>query len=417
MLTHISRLAHCKQMNHSRAFWAVRNTYAEQMRQLWARSYSGEGLWGRGALLTTGEFETNTVQAGEVLPEHLCGGTYRSQRRKRKRQVKDQLTYQQQKERRILKKFGANGVALGEDEAIKVELEKGERNASKPRVAQSKRGRELRAAAALARFNQQPKVDGDLKGEAAIKDEDETASESETASDDDTKTTAATDINGKPLLDQEGHRMIKVCEDENPDDDDAQNELRELRSSMGVSRPTLSSIPAKIPAVKKEADGRIDLPNLPDADRPMNAAAKERSNLGKKAIVIKQEYDSETAMSESAIETQSPGRCQVDKKEFSNARISRNENEHQSYAFGRGRNNIAAEMAQTHPAKNIVICPSCSTENGPMSQTCTVCLSVLDVRKDPRAWRCTSSICQDSIYLNAGIVELCGVCGRQKSAL
>ncbi|RYO88219.1 hypothetical protein DL762_003824 [Monosporascus cannonballus] len=212
-------LAHCKQMNHSKAFWAVRNQYADQMRTLWTRGYTGEGLWGRGALLETGEFEKNTVRPDEILPEHLCGGTYRSRRRKRK--AKQQLSYQEKKERRILKKFGANGVALGEDEDVKARLEKGKRTQAKPRVASSNRGRALRAAAALARFDQQKKAE-EVKKPLEIKDEeDETASEEEdsdqTASEGELDE-ATVDINGQRLFDKKGHNLVKVCEDENPED-------------------------------------------------------------------------------------------------------------------------------------------------------------------------------------------------------
>ncbi|KAI0966834.1 WLM domain-containing protein [Xylaria arbuscula] len=219
-------LAHCKQMNHSKAFWAVRNRYADQMRGLWSRRYTGEGLWGRGTLLESGEFEANTILADDALPEHLCGGTYRS--RGRKRRPKKQLSYQEQKERRILKKFGANGVALGEDEEIKTELEKGKKPKGKPRVAGSKRGRELRAAAALARFDQQSKVDK-VKEETEI-DEDDMVSDSgsEPASD--------YDDNSPSIVDKEGRRLIKVCEDENPADGDAQNEMAELASASRIKR-------------------------------------------------------------------------------------------------------------------------------------------------------------------------------------
>ncbi|XDG06818.1 hypothetical protein ABKA04_006433 [Annulohypoxylon sp. FPYF3050] len=213
-------LAHCKQMNHSKAFWAVRNNYADQMRGLWSRGYTGEGLWGKGTNLETGEFVKNTVLSDKDLPEHLCGGTYRS--RGRKRRAKKQPTYKERKERRILKKFGANGVALGEDEDVKTELEKGKKPQGKPRVAGSKRGRELRAAAALARFDQQKKAE-EVKDEVDIKTED---SGSETVSD--TEDEGATDINGRRLVDTKGHGLIKVCEDENIKDEDARNELKEL---------------------------------------------------------------------------------------------------------------------------------------------------------------------------------------------
>ncbi|ROV99903.1 hypothetical protein VMCG_06265 [Cytospora schulzeri] len=225
-------LAHCVQMNHSRAFWKVRNLYAEKMRVLWSRGYTGEGMWGRGALLATGAFERDTVvAAGEELPEHLCGGTYRSRRRKRKRGAGPELSYQERKQRRVERKFGKDGVALGADTDVKARLEKGRTTQAAPRVAQSKRGRELRAAAALARFDQQKQETPPQEG---LKDEDEsTASESgsdyedaEGGADD------ALDINGKKLLDSKGGHMVRVCGDEDPGDHDAENELRELQTSM-----------------------------------------------------------------------------------------------------------------------------------------------------------------------------------------
>ena len=256
ILTCHGRLAHCKQMNHSRAFWAVRNQYAEQMKVLWNRGFTGEGLWGRGALLATGEFEMNTVEPGELLPEHLCGGTYRSRGRKRK--AKPTLTYKEQKERRILKKFGANGVALGEDAVAKKKLE-GKKVAAKPRVAGSARGRELRAAAALARFEVQKTEKP--KEEPVVKEEEGSETDSGDDYEDDLSLGPdAVDINGTKLLDSKGRGMIKVCEDENPDDQDAQDELRELRS-FGSQKPV------------PEPSGRG--PSKKHAPKPPSAAIKQ----------------------------------------------------------------------------------------------------------------------------------------------
>ncbi|KAJ4397154.1 hypothetical protein N0V93_001378 [Gnomoniopsis smithogilvyi] len=220
-------LAHCVQMNHSRAFWKVRNLYAEQMRTLWGRAYTGEGMWGRGALLGTGEFENNTVVEGEDLPEHLCGGTYRSRRRKRGRKGGVELSYQEKKQQRIEKKFGKNGVSLGADDDVKAKLEKGKRTQAAPRVAGSNRGRELRAAAALARFDEKKREpesekDGDESNESDYED----VEDIDGGADD------AFDIDGQRLLDTKGNHMVKVCEDENPDDVDAANEIKELQSSI-----------------------------------------------------------------------------------------------------------------------------------------------------------------------------------------
>ncbi|KAI3334704.1 WLM domain-containing protein [Ustulina deusta] len=335
-------LAHCKQMNHSKAFWAVRNRYADQMRGLWSRKYTGEGLWGRGTLLKSGEFETNTILADDALPEHLCGGTYRS--RGRKRRPKKQLSYQEQKERRILKKFGANGVALGEDEEIKTELEKGKKPKGKPRVAGSKRGRELRAAAALARFDQKNNVDK-VKEEADI-DEDEMGSDSGSGA------ASEYDDNSPSLVDREGRRLIKVCEDENPADGDAQNELRELASASRTKRErSRSPTVVKSEIVERPLHG---IESRPATRRHGSPAAAGSSTNG--AI---------------------PPNPEVEKK----------------------------------PATGD--CPICSFRNVPNSTICDACSHVLAPSK-VSFWRCRSKACQGSMYLNPEDSGICGVCSERK---
>lgn len=265
-------LAHCKQMNHSKAFWAVRNGYADQMKVLFSQGYTGEGLWGRGASLKTGDFEANTVLASENLPEHLCGGTYRSRRRKRK--AASQPSYQERKQRRIEKKFGKDGVALGEDEDVKAGLEKGKRTAAKPRVAGSKRGRELRAAAALARFDQQKPAAEKRQQEVAGAgqgDVEEAASDSETCSEgeDEDGVSTALDIDGRDLRDSKGHRMVKVCEDEDSENHDAQRELRELQSSLASTRTTESS-----PSATKASGVELKRDRVNIETEPIEASAK-----------------------------------------------------------------------------------------------------------------------------------------------
>ena len=150
----IHELAHCKEMNHSRFFWRVRNAYSDELRALWSKGYTGEGLWGAGRGLEDGSYLRNDMPDATSFPDALCGGVYRN-RRKRKRggkAQKPQLSYAERKQRRILNKFGAGGTALGADEDERQKLENGRRVTSKPRVAASNRARELRAAAALARF-------------------------------------------------------------------------------------------------------------------------------------------------------------------------------------------------------------------------------------------------------------------------
>ncbi|KAL2270111.1 hypothetical protein VTJ83DRAFT_2295 [Remersonia thermophila] len=356
-------LAHCKQMNHSRAFWAVRNRYAEQMRALWARGFTGEGLWGRGALLSTGEFEKKTAGPEEPLPEHLCGGTYRS--RPRKRKAKPALSHKERRERRILKRFGANGVALGEDAATKKKLE-GKAVATKPRVAASARGRELRAAAALARFEQQkaaPKKDEVEEEEQEEEKEKEVIELSDTDSgsdceDDDAESGAgAVDINGKRLLDSKGRGMIKVCEDENPDDQDAQDELRELRS-IGSARPA---------------------PKAPDLSGPKPDAA---GGASRKPATQKK------------LAAPAPASSSRPKPEPTRSKDPRPP----------PRSDAAASLA----------CSACTFANEPGSTRCAVCGNALGAKGFLGSWACASKTCRGSQYRNAGDCGVCGVCGERR---
>lgn len=391
------------------------------MRALWTEGYTGEGLWGRGALLTTGEFEANTTRPDEALPEHLCGGTYRSRRRKRK--TKEQLTYQQRKERRILKKFGANGVALGKDDEIKAELEKGKRVQSKPRVANSKRGRELRAAAALARFGKQNKGEEDMKEEdlkkedvkkedvkkedvkkeELVKAEDETANEEdfETASETDDEAAGATDINGRKLLDGKGNRLIKVCEDENPQDADAQQELRELQSSMTTAYPAsgLASASSQTKTVKLEDEDDHARDGLQSIGSPAKLAtpSARKSTADPEHCYIKPEPEEWSGASRETNVADRPT-----SRTTRGAKVGRHATEQGERGDPDGR------------AGTGVVCPMCSFENGLICLTCTICSHLLDDRKDPQAWRCDKAPCRDSRYLNAGDAGVCGLCGERK---
>ncbi|KAL1880799.1 hypothetical protein VTK73DRAFT_4969 [Phialemonium thermophilum] len=380
-------LAHCKQMNHSRAFWAVRNQYANQMRQLWTRGYTGDGIWGRGALLSSGEWEKNTVQPGEDLPEHLCGGTYRSRRRKRK--AKQALSYQEQKQRRILKKFGPNGVALGEDPETKQKLEKGRHVTAKPRVAGSARGRELRAAAALARFDQQKKqkekeaeaVSDKVRIKAESVDDsdgEETASDADSENEDLSQPDAV-ETDGTKITDSNGRGMIKVCEDENPDDQDAQNELFELQSSFYRQEDTFG---------QQRAEDLAPRPTKHQMRLPAEAREETRSQA-----------------------RQSSG--------ANEAKVSSGSEGSEGQAGGTSsqlRPKTKLPLEPVVPVPESRHCTVCSFANDRSSLTCGVCANVLDPSGDVGAWRCESLVCGGSAYLNAGDCGVCGICNQRRPA-
>lgn len=193
----IHEIAHCVQMNHSKAFWEVRNRLAGELRELWSQGYTGDGFWGKGKKMAdvTEEWQGNVVRGlgvEEGVPRSLCGGTYRSWRKRRRGRGKEELSWKEREEKRIQRKFGKNGVALGGDEGVRVKLEDGKRPKGNPRVAGSMRGRELRAAAALARFDQQKVVDE----EEVKKEEDDAESDEGSEFDDEDVKYEAFDVDG-----------------------------------------------------------------------------------------------------------------------------------------------------------------------------------------------------------------------------
>jgi len=334
-------------MNHSGAFWKVRNAYAGELKTLWARGYTGEGMWSRGITLISGQYERDGLDAGEVMPEHLCGGTFRSSN-KRKRKPKEKTTYKEREARRIAKKFGMNGMALGADDETKAKLENGKRTAAKPRVAGSARGRELRAAAALARFETK-------KEEPNEQDEDDTGSGTESEDDDNV---TAVDINGKKLLDKNGRGMVKVCEDEDKSDLNAQNEMTELRS-FDMKGWASSYKPSEYP--------------------PSGATGAKSSGPNRSSVPL-------------AVKNQ----------------------EGRGGSGNGGLKSLTDHAAPKAPQDTHTICSVCSMGNDPIAPTCIVCANVLDPSRVPSIWHCQSETCKGGKYVNAGDCGVCGICGARK---
>ncbi|KAI4281249.1 MAG: hypothetical protein L6R38_003845 [Xanthoria sp. 2 TBL-2021] len=354
-------LAHCVQMNHGREFWKVRNQYAGELRELWGKGYTGDGFWGRGKTLLSERYEHQGSWEEEVMPERLCGGTFRTRRgRKRKRGVKtEELSYAERQQRRIEKKFGRNGQQLGAEEETRVKLENGKKPKGKPRVAGSARGRELRAAAALARFGAQKEEE--VKKEEAIG-----ASDSDSGSDfEDTKPEKeAIDLNGSKLLDGKGRGMVKVCEDEDEDDVHVKQEMDELHD--------LSITPI-------EPHGEANHPSVKQPTSLKHETDSQSKNHTTTPVTIKHE----TSPQPTALQPKHPSPESGAPKE--------------------------SEISPTDSS-----CPICSMVNEPSALVCVACSHVLQTRLMPRTWRCQSSVCQGSKYLNAGDCGICGVCGSSK---
>ena len=398
-------LAHCVQMNHSGAFWKVNNQFKGELRELWAKGYTGEGLWGRGQTLLSGEYDTGRNLENEFLPTNLCGGSFRSSRRgKRKRgREKHKESYAERQQRRIQKKFGVNGITLGDDDDTKVKLENGMKPKGKPRVAGSKRGRELRAAAALARFDQ-------VKKESP-KDEN-LFSDSETESDEDNGDGAeAFNPDGTRLRDGRGRGMVKLCEDADQDNVHVKQEIRELQHLNGVCPDTQMGETTHV-NMSGTHETDHDAVSLSRLSPLQGAATQHRKAVDPQAfeIGLRMEdiplYDKSrdhTISRESSAEAH-----QVTSRLLDGLRKSSN-------STPASRPPKARNNADHQPEASEMICPICSMANEPTSLLCIACSHVLDTSKVTRYWRCQSGACKDSEYINAADCGLCGVCGARNS--
>ncbi len=370
----IHELAHCAQMNHSSAFWKVRNAFADELRVLWVKCYTGDGFWGRGETLLSAHYHwEGGPREEEIIPQSLCGGTFRSGRRgkrKRKREGSAQipLTYAERQQRRIARKFGTNGVKLGDDEETRVKLEDGKKLKGKPRVAGSARGRELRAAAALTRFGDQKQEELE---ETKKEGDAESGSETENDYEDAGNWKEAVDLNGARLLDGRGNSMVKVCENDGQEDLHVKQEMEELQQIDAID---LHGSRHQGHAREEDPPIRIEKEEAPF---PMQRLSQHNiTSLPPPVSLNKQP------------------RQQTRPPEFSK---------------------LSGDPNPSNPFEKPITCPVCSLDNETSAVTCLTCSHVLCAENSPGHWRCGSSTCQGSEYIHGGDCGVCRVCGTRRS--
>ena len=413
-------LAHCMQMNHSGAFWKINNQYKGELKELWARGYTGDGLWGKGQTLLSGEYHTGTSMESEFLPANLCGGTFRTSRKgKRKRAAeKPKETYAERQQRRIRKKFGVNGQSLGDDESTRVKLENGKKPKGKPRVAGSARGRELRAAAASARFEQVKEEETKKEEESLFGD-----SDADTESSDAEIAHEAVDINGSRMRDGKGRGMIKVCGDQDQNNVHVKEEIKELqRLNVQDSNPSSETCPQR-PSRQISARPRghpetvahrgstpvsFDDPKIKLHDIPQYVEQNEsrppsrpkinihRTNAPLLNGTVPHGQDKQPQKSSQLVPSDDAMRLSSNQQPLLNAQSPQ-------------------DSAAERPPKADILCPICSMTNGLFSLLCIACSHVLNTDKVTRCWRCQSDTCKGSEYINAADCGICGVCGARKS--
>lgn len=147
----LHELSHCTNMHHARPFWATLAGYKREMAALTARGYTGEGFWGGGKVLGSGDSSSlaDGADDAELLPRSLCGGTGRRRTRTRRRRVVPSTGRPTSEAAKKRKRH--IGDKLGGDLALRRQLD-GRATTATPTQANSRRGKDLRAAAAEARM-------------------------------------------------------------------------------------------------------------------------------------------------------------------------------------------------------------------------------------------------------------------------
>ena len=395
-------LAHCKQMNHSRYFWQVRNKFAESMQGLWAEQYTGEGVWGRGQDLQSGSFVHDRMPDNADIPEHLCGGTYRRGRGRKRKRGQDgaetpKVTYAERQQKRIAKKFGkhGDGHGLGEDELVRGALEQGKRHYGKPKVANSKRGRELRANAALARF-EAAKTQQQVP---ELQDDDGSETESESSDDEYGDSLPILEKLGEitdGITDEDGHLLVKVDEDgEDDGGEGGQDELRDLQLLA--------------PGTQKAKAGNGNGSTSAGAGnkhfgQPLNVDSETESEPDTQQPV----HDSNPGTTAKASGMRSKGPAPV--TEYTNGK------DNWSFASIHASRQDDTNQPSASSANGLRACPICSLENDPDSPTCEACGHVLRPKLMPNHWRCRSEQCKGSQFINPGDANRCYLCTSVRPA-
>jgi len=433
-------LAHCKQMNHSRFFWNVRNDYAKQMEDLWAKGYHGEGLWGRGKDLVSGQFVTDQMPANAQIPEHLCGGTYRRARgRKRKRGEaggedgeKPKVSYAERQQKRIARKFGKHGEgnAIGDDELVRGALDSksGKRHAGKPKVAKSKRGRDLRANAALARFEAAKVQTPERTPELDVNDDSET--ESSWSSDEDIDSSESIILRRKAgkVKDSRGNDLVRVCGDEGDENEGGGDEMAELRMLSGKPKDFPEKVTSRAGSVK--AGPAVKVTPAPEVDgdgSETESEVEEQTIKGKRPATVTHlvgddsETESEAEAPIEQDEAHAGDRPGGPGAEASTAVPAIGEMQSDAPTLTYAVPPAAApDPMPQQPASTattgMLACSICSLENERSATLCIACSHVLKPALIKNHWRCASQTCAGSIYINAGDVGRCGLCGGQKPA-
>jgi DNA-dependent metalloprotease WSS1 len=353
------------------------------------------------------EFEGERVLegwGGENVPSELCGGTYRSRGKKRARK---ELSYQERKQRRIERKFGKNGVELGGDLEERVKLENGKMAKGKPRVAGSARGRELRAAAALARFDKQVKRE---QQEEDVKKEEELTDSEGSDYEEDVKEEAV-DIDGTKLRDRKGNAMVRVCEGEDVDDIYVKREMDELQEIQEQSSRIES---------EEVSESTTPVPPLESGQTWDPTASNPPSSTGNTLERFNTSNATSNSKWISRFKNRVPPNAPAGTKIWRDGQTRRDTLPTNLQTPKTPPTDSTTTLITPSTQSPTILttkdtsCPLCTTINAPTTATCAACAHILDLDLVPNHWRCKSEVCKGTGYVNAGYCGRCGVCGGRR---
>lgn len=265
-------------------------------------------------------------------------------------------------------------------------------------MAQSNRGRELRAAAALKRFETQEKDTNPLKRDEDGETRDETDYDETTDEEEDEK---AIDVGG-------GKFLVPVSreQDGKTEQDEMKRELLKLAGACGTG-----------------GSGSGPSGSGGDGGRWTEDGGRERgSNPGGTAgaaVIIKgdDESDEELIGYDPRRRTSTEGSVAQPRKQTTSKQI---EESHITIPDANPRESgpntqNPIEISGGSMGARELVCSACSVVNEDDAVLCMVCANVLEPGKMPNAWICSGLACGGSTYRNAGDVGVCGICGLRKS--
>lgn len=385
-----------------------------------ARGYTGEGFWSRGHTISEGLTAPRHLSEAE-MPDNLCGGTYRSAKKPEKRK----LTYAERKEKRKQRLFGkGEGEQMGANEDLRAALEKGKSKkavAVKPRVAQSKRGRDLRLEAALRReaaLKAESEASTSTGGNKDGSDNEDVSSEYETEEEEET-----VDVGG-------GNRMVRVASEGQDDDEwaefkDEMNSMCSATSLDGAKASSSTAGPSRQSPITQKANrssSNKTKATLEDASETegsdssevvfvtsRNVATGSRSSI--KAEESESERDEDTPppaptnqrkQSKLANKEQALGKSAKPATGQENSSSPRRE-----AVKSEGADNDLEPSSPPSSAKpaaaplelagDTIACSVCTMEDASSLALCAVCGNVLDTDRTPN-WKCTSTACRETAY-------------------